>query len=324
MSLFAQFSAFGVSPWVVYGAVFLAIAAVAWLAVEYFLGNRSRAEERLEDFRDPAGRKRREEQGGLSMSKLLASAAPALSKFQPKNEQEHSRLKLELSYAGFRSDNAPSVYIALRVIGGVAGLFLGAGIGLFTGGANMTAVIKTVITAGTLFYTPTMILWWMARKRKEQIFLGLPDCLDLMVVCVEAGLGLDQAMRKVADEMRKSFRVISEEFGIANMQLQMGRGRTQVLQELGIRSGVDELKALASILIQADKFGSSIAQALRVQSDSMRTRRKQIAEEKAAKTAVKLIFPLVLFIFPGIFVVLVGPAAITMVREMLPVMGGGR
>ena len=324
MSLFAQFSAFGVSPWVVYGAVFLAIAAIAWLAVEYLLGNRSRAEERLEDFRDPAARKRREEQGGLSMSKLLASAAPALSKFQPKNEQEHSKLKLELSYAGFRSDNAPSVYIALRVIGGVVGLFLGAGIGLFTGGANMTAVVKTVITAGTLFYMPTLILMWMAKKRKEQIFLGLPDCLDLMVVCVEAGLGLDQAMRKVAEEMRKSFRVISEEFGIANMQLQMGRGRTQVLQELGIRSGVDELRALASILIQADKFGSSIAQALRVQSDSMRTRRKQIAEEKAAKTAVKLIFPLVLFIFPGIFVVLVGPAAITMVREMLPVMGGGR
>jgi tight adherence protein C len=324
MSLLAQFSAFGVSPWIVYGAVFLAIAAIAWLAVEYLLGNRSRAEERLEDFRDPAGRKRREEKGGMSMSKLMASAAPALAKFKPKNEQEFSKLKLELSYAGFRSDNAPAVYNALRIIGGIVGLFLGAGISIFTGGANMGAIMKTVFTAGTLFYMPTLILWWMARKRKEQIFLGLPDCLDLMVVCVEAGLGLDQAMRKVAEEMRKSFRVISEEFGIANMQLQMGRGRTQVLQELGIRSGVDELKALASILIQADKFGSSIAQALRVQSDSMRTRRKQIAEEKAAKTAVKLIFPLVLFIFPGIFVVLVGPAAITMVREMLPVMGGGK
>ena len=103
----------------------------------------------------------------------------------------------------------------------------------------------------------------------------------------------------------------------------MGRAKQQVLQELGVRSGVDDLKSLASILIQADKFGSSIAQALRVQSDSMRTRRKQIAEEKAAKTAVKLIFPLVLFIFPGIFVVLVGPAAITMVREMFPAMNGG-
>ncbi|HEX5103501.1 MAG TPA: type II secretion system F family protein, partial [Pirellulaceae bacterium] len=152
---------------------------------------------------------------------------------------------------------------------------------------------------------------------------GLPDALDLMVVCVEAGLGLDQAMRKVAEEMKKSYRVIAEEFSICNLQLQMGRARQHVLQELGTRSGVDDLKSLSSILIQADKFGSSIAQALRVQSESMRTRRKQIAEEKAAKTAVKLIFPLVLFIFPGIFVVLVGPAAITMVREMFPAMQGG-
>ncbi|HZL90381.1 MAG TPA: type II secretion system F family protein [Pirellulaceae bacterium] len=324
MTLFAQFSAFGVSPWVVYGTVFLAIAAAAWLAIEYFLGNRSRAEERLEDFRDPAGRKRRDDKAGSSISRLIESAAPAIAKFQPKNEQETSRLKLELSYAGFRSESAPAMYLMLRVVGGVAGLFLGAGISIFTGGANIGAIIKTAIIAGVLFYLPTIIVMWMAKKRKEQIFLGLPDALDLMVVCVEAGLGLDQAMRKVSEEMRKSFRVIAEEFGICNLQLQMGRGRTQVLQELGTRSGVDELRALASILIQADKFGSSIAQALRVQSDSMRTRRKQIAEEKAAKTAVKLIFPLVLFIFPGIFVVLVGPAAITMVREMLPVMGGGR
>jgi tight adherence protein C len=136
-------------------------------------------------------------------------------------------------------------------------------------------------------------------------------------------LGLDQAMRTVAEEMKKSYRNIAEEFNLANLQLQMGRAKHQVLQELGSRSGVDDLKSLASILIQADKFGSSVAQALRVQSDSMRTRRKQIAEEKAAKTAVKLIFPLVLFIFPGIFVVLVGPAAIVMVREMFPAMNGG-
>jgi tight adherence protein C len=135
-------------------------------------------------------------------------------------------------------------------------------------------------------------------------------------------LGLDQAMRKVSEEMKKSYVVIAEEFGLCNLQLQMGKTRAEVLQELGIRSGVDDLRALASILIQADKFGSSIAQALRVQSDAMRTRRQQIAEEKAAKTAVKLIFPLVLFIFPGIFVVLVGPAAITMVREMFPALNG--
>ena len=189
-------------------------------------------------------------------------------------------------------------------------------------GFTIGAFIRTIACAGILFYLPSAVLWYLAKKRKEAIFLGLPDALDLMVVCVEAGLGLDQAMRKVAEEMRKSHRTIADEFGLCNLQLQVGRARNQVLQELGIRSGVDDLKSLASILIQADRFGSSIAQALRVQSDSMRTRRRQIAEEKAAKTAVKLIFPLVLFIFPGIFVVLVGPAAITMVRDMFPAMGG--
>ena len=153
---------------------------------------------------------------------------------------------------------------------------------------------------------------------KEKVFLGLPDALDLMVVCVEAGLGLDQAMRKVAEELASAHPVIAEEFGICNKQLQMGRKRDAVLMDLGDRNGVDDLKTLASIMIQVDRFGTSIGTALRTQSDSMRVRRRQIAEEKAAKTAVKLIFPLVLFFFPVIFVVLVGPAAITMVNEMLP------
>ena len=144
-----------------------------------------------------------------------------------------------------------------------------------------------------------------------------------MVVCVEAGLGLDQAMRKVAEEMSESYRVMAEEFALSNFQLQMGRPRAEVLHELGARSGVADLRALAAVLIQADRFGSSVAQALRTQSDSMRIRRRQLAEEKAAKTAVKLIFPLVLFIFPGIFVILVGPAAITMVREMFPILTAG-
>ena len=128
---------------------------------------------------------------------------------------------------------------------------------------------------------------------------------------------MDQALRKVAEEMTKSHPEIGEEFSIANQQLQFARPRGEVLKALGLRSGVDDLKQLSSILIQADKFGSSVAAALRVQSDAMRVKRRQIAEEKAAKTAVKMIFPLVLFIFPGIFVVLVGPAAITMYRNMI-------
>ena len=189
-------------------------------------------------------------------------------------------------------------------------------------GVNQSALMNTIAIAGVLFYLPDIVVWFLARKRKEGIFLGLPDALDLLVVCVESGLGLDQAMRKVSDEMRTTQAIISEEFSYSNMQLQMGRPRTEVLHDLGARTGVDDLRALAAILIQADKFGSSVAQALRVQSESMRTRRRQMAEEAAAKTAVKLIFPLVIFIFPGIFVVLVGPAAITMVRQMFPAMTG--
>ena len=144
-----------------------------------------------------------------------------------------------------------------------------------------------------------------------------------MIVCVEAGLGLDQAMRKVSDEMKDAYPVLAAEFALTNFQLQMGRTRAEALHELGVRTGVADLRSLGAVLIQTDKFGSSIAQALRVQSESMRSRRRQMAEEKAAKTAVKLLFPLVLFIFPGIFVVLVGPAAITMMRQMFPKMAAG-
>ncbi len=320
--LVAQSFAFDMSPWIVYGAVFGLIAAIAWLALDWFGRGASRTEQRLNDISDPSGRKRVEAKGS-SMSRMLEAAAPAISApLQPKSAQEQSKLKLSLSYAGFRGESAPSIYMCLKLIGLVAGFVIGGGVSFFVLGFTIGAFIRTIACAGILFYLPSAVLWYLAKKRKEAIFLGLPDALDLMVVCVEAGLGLDQAMRKVAEEMRKSHRTIADEFGLCNLQLQVGRARNQVLQELGIRSGVDDLKSLASILIQADRFGSSIAQALRVQSDSMRTRRRQIAEEKAAKTAVKLIFPLVLFIFPGIFVVLVGPAAITMVRDMFPAMGG--
>ncbi|MEQ1906033.1 MAG: type II secretion system F family protein, partial [Pirellulaceae bacterium] len=181
--------------------------------------------------------------------------------------------------------------------------------------------IYTIVSAGAGMFLPEMVLSFIVSGRKQKVFLGLPDALDLMVVCVEAGLGLDQAMRRVADEMGNSHGTIAHEFKICNQALQMGRARVDVLQDLGDRNGVDDLKTLAQIMIQVDRFGTSIGTALRTQSDTMRTRRRQLAEEKAAKTAVKLIFPLVLFIFPGIFVVLVGPAAITMVNEMLPAMG---
>ena len=308
-------------------AIFGAVACGAWWLLELLAAGKPRAERRLDEFREPGSR--RADAGvtkrSVGMAKFLEKATPRFSRpLQPKTEAEVGKLRLKLSFAGFRSETAPSIFLGLKLIGLVAGFIFGGGTLIFTQGMTRDAIMYTIACAGVSFYLPDAVLWFLKKTRQDNIFFGLPDALDLMVVCVEAGLGLDQAMRKVSDEMKKTYVVIAEEFGLCNLQLQMGRSRNEVLHELGSRTGVDDLKALAAILIQADKFGSSVAQALRVQSDSMRTRRRQMAEEKAAKTAVKLIFPLVLFIFPAIFIVLVGPAAITMVNEMFPAMSGGK
>jgi len=310
-------------------AAFGMIAAAAWLGLEWISAQKPRHEQRLDEFRDPSARRRKESaespvKENNAVTRMLEKATPALAKpLRPKNEADADSLKQRLASAGFRSEAAPTIFLGLKVACLILGLILGGGSLLLLTGLSKQGLLRAGMTAGIFFYIPTIVLWYLSKRRKDQIFLGLPDALDLMVVCVEAGQGLDQAMRKVAEEMKKAYRVIADEFALCNLQLQMGRNRCEVLHELGQRTGVEDLRSLASILIQADKFGSSIAQALRAQSDSMRTRRRQMAEEKAAKTAVKLIFPLVIFIFPGIFVVLVGPAAITMIREMFPIMGGG-
>lgn len=306
--------------------LFGAFAALAWWALDYFMSAKPRTVERLDELKDPRKRRKTNESAlkqSDAFTRVLEKASPSLAKpLQPKNEAEMSKLKAKLAAAGFRSEAAGNVYLALKFAGLVSGILLGGCTITLTRGVTLHNLEMTVGVGIILFYIPAFAVDFMARSRKQAIFLALPDALDLMVVCVEAGLGLDQAMRKVADEMKNTYRVLSEEFALSNFQLQMGRTRSEVLHELGARTGVADLRALAAVLIQADRFGSSVAQALRTQSESMRVRRRQLAEEKAAKTAVQLIFPLVLFIFPGIFVILVGPAAITMVREMFPLLGG--
>jgi len=301
----------------------LACVVLGIFAVLSFISQRnSRTQERLSrlsrpqslvEMEDPSAKKKERMQG-------IADAASALSKpMMPQTELEQNALKVRLANAGFRSDSAMTVYLGLRFASLLTFLVLGLALAYpFIQSQQWLSAIKWGGGLACLgFYLPSVVLWWLRKKRQEEIFLSLPDALDLLVVCVESGLGLDAAMRKVCDEMKEHAKVIAEEFSLANFQLQMGRPRREVLHDLGVRTGVDDVRSLAAILIQADRFGSSIAQALRVQSDSMRTRRRQLAEEKAAKTAVQLIFPLVLFIFPGIFVVLVGPAAISIMENML-------
>jgi tight adherence protein C len=302
-------------PFIVFGFFVFAV----WAMLSLISQRNSRAQERLARLSRPqslteidlANAKKEERFQGVT------EAAKALSApLMPQTELEQSQLKITLANAGFRSDSAIGVYLGIRFASLIA--FAVMGVAIFVPKYGLTfAGLKWVIgLTGLGFYLPQIILWWIKRKRQQAIFLSLPDALDLLVVCVESGLGLDAAMRKVCDEMKTHAKIISDELALCNLQMQVGRPRREVLHDLGVRTGVDDVRSLAAILIQADRFGSSIAQALRVQSDSMRTRRRQIAEEKAAKTAVQLIFPLVLFIFPGIFVVLVGPAAISIMQTM--------
>ncbi len=302
-------------------AIFAAVAAMMWFVADTFFFKKTRSEERLEEMQQ-ARSGGSAEGGGRSkggLADMLEKHGTSLAKpLQPKTEKEEGKIRERLNFAGYRSEESVVAFLATKFVCGAIGLVIGGGLSIFLSGFTTTSLLRTFMCTGVFFFAPEVILSLKAKKRQEKIFLGLPDALDLLTVCVEAGLGLDQAMRKVSDEMEKTQPVISHEFAISNMQVQMGKPREEVFTELGSRNGVPDLKTLAAVVVQTDKFGSSISKALRVQSEAMRTQRQQIAEEKAAKTAVKLIFPLVLFIFPGIFVVLVGPAAITMVNEMLP------
>ncbi len=168
------------------------------------------------------------------------------------------------------------------------------------------------------FMLPDLWASWKAARRQHRLRLALPDALDLLVICVEAGLGLDQSILRVSQELRISHRELSEEFQLVNLEMRVGKSRTEALRELADRTGVDDIKSLVAMLVQTDRFGTSIAQSLRVHSDDLRVRRRQRAEEMAAKTTVKMVPPLVFCIFPALIVVILGPAVISLVRQLLP------
>jgi len=302
-------------PWAIFG--FITCVVLGLMSI--MNTRKSRAMERLEELRDPTLRdKDRIGKERNGMAAALEKAAPSLSQaMAPKNEDERNQLKLRLASAGFNNPNAASLFLTIKVIAMGVGVVIGGGVGLTMYGLKLNSLTALIVGAGLGMYIPEIVLRIIASGRKDKIFQQLPDALDLLVVCVEAGLGLDAGMRRVSEELRDGAEEICEEFDRCNMQLQMGKVRRECLREMGLRCGVDDMRALVTTLINAERFGSSIGPALRVQSDTMRTKRRQYAEERAQKTAVQMLFPLVLFIFPGIFVVLVGPAAVMMMKNFL-------
>jgi len=173
-----------------------------------------------------------------------------------------------------------------------------------------------MLATGIGFFGPNEYVRRMAARRQHEMARGLPNALDLLVVCVEAGLGLNQALVRVSEEIERLSPVLSEQFALVNLEIRAGTPRDDAFRNMGERTGLDDLKSLMAMLIQTDRFGTSIAQALRVQADTLRTKRRQRAEEAAAKTTIKLVFPLVLFIFPAMFVVILGSAMIQIFQAL--------
>jgi tight adherence protein C len=250
-----------------------------------------------------------------SMADKLERALDPISKALPKSPTEVSETRGFLMQAGYREPQHLTIYFGLR-------------------GFLAAAALVTVIVTGwgqgnpTLFVAlpalgyilPRFVLKRMIKARQIAIRLALPDALDLTVICVEAGLGLDQALQRVAEELKAAHIELSEELGLVHLEMRAGKPRQEALRNLALRTGVDDVRALVAVLVQTDRFGTGISQALRVHSDALRTERRQRAEEAAAKVSVKMVPVLVFLIFPAMFIVSLGPAAIAIIRTLLPVM----
>ena len=238
----------------------------------------------------------------------------------PASPKDVTIMQRRLIRAGFRGPHALRILygskLALTVILPVLATVLITGSDM--GGDRKIMAVLAAAAAG--FFGPNEYVKLVSKKRQKEIRRGLPNALDLMVVCVESGLGLDQAILQVSKELDKAHPEISEEYALVNLELKAGKRRMEALRNLAERTNVDDLKKLVAVLIQADRFGTGIAQSLRGHADFMRVQARQVAEEKAAKLGVKLVFPIFFCILPSLFVVTVGPVAVKITQELVPMM----
>ena len=247
------------------------------------------------------------------MAELAERMAAPFSRLLPPSAAEVRKLQKQLMTAGFRSPDAPVIYRAIQLAvmvsfpGAVA---LGCAVLAYP---IMSALLWILMAFVAGFFLPRYVLGKMIRSRQTRVRWGLADALDLMVISIEAGLGLNAAMMRVSEELKTVHSDISEEFELANLEIRVGRERDEALRNLAERTGVDDLRSLVAMLIQADRFGTSIARAVRAFSDSLRTKRRQRAEQAAQKAAVKLLLPLACFLFPTLFIAILGPAALTLI-----------
>jgi tight adherence protein C len=302
------------------GLIFVVVMAMAAGVLFLLRPNEARtrlrqlvAEERTEPGRDT---------GWL---KIVADLTRPISELAaPEEGYEKSSVKLRFVHAGIRHPQAPTAFFGLKTALTLGLPLFGFAAMAFTGslpkGNNVLLLLLVLAALG--YYAPNIVLNGMVKRRQREIFENFPDALDLMTVCVEAGLGTEAAMMRVAKDMQVKSPALGDEMRLVNLELRAGGDRERALRNLAFRTGVDEIDGFVSMINQAERFGTSIAASLRIQSDLLRTRRRQRAEEAAAKIALKLLFPLIFCIFPSLMVVLMGPAMIQVYRVLLPAMGG--
>lgn len=255
----------------------------------------------------------------ISINPFAALFSLFSRKGKNKDFSDPGEMKIKFLRAGIQWENAESAFWGAKLCLPLffVGCFILSRIFIFKVMTDPMTVSITVLLGLFGFYLPEIWLKQKTDKRKEVLFKGLPDALDLLLVCVEAGMGLDSAMNRVGQELKLTYPDLSREFSLMNLEMRAGKMRQDALRNLARRTGIDEMGSLVTLLIQTDKFGTSVGTALKVFSDSFRTKRFQKAEEIAAKLPVNILFPLILFIFPSLFVVILGPAAITIYNNII-------
>ena len=303
------------------GVIFLCVTAAAMVVLLPMAPGRTK--QRLDAFAQGAGLG--EKAAEAQWTRTFVNVAGRFAKLSlPSEGWENSPLRLRFLHAGYRGDAPVMLYFGaktlLAVLFPIIVYFYIALGGMKVGTNSMLALL---LVSGALgYYLPNGVLSRLVFLRQREIFESFPDAADLLMVCVEAGLGLDAALVKVSEEMRLKSEALAEELHLVNLELRAGSSREKALRNLALRTGVEEVNTFATMLIQADRFGTSIGDSLRVFSDELRTKRQLRAEEMAAKIPLKLLFPMVFCIFPSLLLVLLGPAFIQVYRILLPTMAG--
>ncbi|MCW5599141.1 MAG: type II secretion system F family protein [Nitrosomonas sp.] len=302
--------------------VFLAVAGIAYAIM--LIVSPGATQVRLKQIARKGNTLDKDKEADVWKETVVKLSEPLAKLSLPEEDWNKSAFRARFMHAGFRSSAAPTIYFATKTVLALmlpAIFLLSTGIGRLELSASGAAF--TLLLLATLgYYLPNIILARLIASRQRELFENFPDAIDLMTVCVEAGLGLDAALAKVGEEMKISSQVLAEEIHLVGLELRAGASREKALRNLALRTGVEEIEALVAMLIQADRFGTSTANSLRVYSDMLRTKRRLRAEEAAAKIALKLLFPLIFFIFPSLMVVLLGPAFISIYRSILPALSG--